>query len=107
MEAIEEIAPIDYMKQEGELLFSLGKNLILSVDAEHYYNGTLAPEHRNMVFLGARLTYKAKKFSYTLDARNLLNTRSFASVAASDITDYRYSFALRPRGIIVTIRYDF
>lgn len=107
VEAIEEIAPINYIKQEGELLFSFDKNFILSVDAEHYYNGTLAPEYRNMVFLGAKLTYKAKRFSYTLDARNLLNIRSFGSVVASDITDYRYSFALRPMGIIVTIRYDF
>ena len=32
VEAIEKIAPINYIKQEGELLFSFGKNFILSVD---------------------------------------------------------------------------
>ena len=63
--------------------------------------------NRNMVFLGAKLTYKAKKFYYTLDARNLLNTRSFGSVITSDITDYRYSYALRPMGIILTVRCNF
>lgn len=107
VEAIEKIAPINYIKQEGELLFSFGKNFILSVDAEHYYNETLASEYRNMVFLEAKLTYKAKKFYYALDARNLLNTRSFGSVVTSDITDYRYSYALRPMGIILTVRCNF
>ena len=87
VEAIEKIAPINYIKQEGELLFSFGKNFILSVDAEHYYNETLASEYRNRVFLEAKLTYKAKKFYYALEARNLLNTRSFGSVVTSDITD--------------------
>lgn len=99
--------PIDNIKQEGELLFSFGRGVTLSVDCEHYYNGSLQPRHRNMVFLGAELSVKTRHLTYALKGRNLLNTASYSSAYTSDITDYVYSYALRPPALIATVRYNF
>ncbi len=107
VESISDLAPVEYIKQEGELLFSFGKRLSATVEAEHYYNGTLMPDYRHLVFLGATLTYKADKFAYSLEGRNLLGTESYSSAFISDITDYRYTYALRPTAIIATIRLSF
>lgn len=108
VDAASKIAPVDYIKQAAELLFDLGKGFTLSVNCEHYYNSsTLLAEYRNMVFLGAELSYKTKRFSYSLEGRNLLNTKSYMSAFISDITDYRYSYSLRPLCIIAVVRFHF
>lgn len=107
VESLADIAPINYIKQNGELLFDFGKGFTASANCEHYYNGTLAPEYRNMVFLGAELRYKHKKLTYSLEGRNLLGTDSYSSAYTADITDYRYSYALRPLAVIATVRYSF
>lgn len=107
VESLDKFEPIDYIKQRAELLFNFGKGFTASVDCEHYYNGTLSPEYRNMVFLGAELIYKTKKITYAIEGRNLLGTSSYSYAFTSDITDYRYSYALRPLAVITTIRYSF
>ena len=107
VESVNKIAPINYIKQTAELLFDFGKGFTVSVDCEHFYNNALSKEFRNMVFLGAELTYKTKKLTYGIEGRNLLGTESYSSAFTSDITDYRYSYSLRPLTIIATIRYNF
>ncbi|MEG2470329.1 MAG: hypothetical protein RSA75_03510 [Bacteroidales bacterium] len=107
VESLEKIAPINYIKQNGELLFDFGNGFTASLDCEHYYNGTLSPEFQNMVFLGAELRYKWKKITYSIEGRNLLGTDSYSSAFTSDITDYRYSYTLRPLGVIATVRFNF
>lgn len=107
VEALDKITPVDYIKQEGELLLSLGKKTTASVDCEHFYNSVLSEKSRNMVFLGAQLRYKTSKIVYSLEGKNLLGTRSYSSAFTSDITEYSYSYALRPRAIIITIRYNY
>lgn len=107
IKSLADIAPINYIKQNGELLFDFGKGFAASANCEHYYNGTLSPEYRNMVFLGAELRYKRKKLTYILEGRNLLGTDSYSSAYTADITDYRYSYTLRPLAVIATVRYSF
>lgn len=108
VESSVKIAPVDYIKQAGELLFDFGRGFNLSVDCEHYYNSsTILSEYRNMVFLGARFSYKIKCLTYSLEGRNLLNTKSYMSAFISDITDYRYSYSLRPLSVIAVVRFHF
>lgn len=98
---------INYMKQSGELLFSFYKTLNVSLNAQHYYSGTLSPQYRNMVFCGVRIGFKAKSIHYTLEGRNLLNNNNYSSAMSSDITTYSYSYAINPRAIIASVRFNF
>ncbi len=99
--------PIDYVEQEGELSFNFGGGFTASVTGQHYYNGTLSPQYRNMVFLDARIGYKAKRVEYIIEGRNLLGTESFNSAFTSDITNYIYSYRLRPTLLMAKIRLRF
>lgn len=107
IDEVDDLAPIDFITQNTELLFTFNKKFTATINAEHYYNGTLSSEYRNMVFLGATLKYSAGKFDYMLEGRNLLGTDAYSSAFTSDITDYRYSYALNPRAIIATVRFKF
>ena len=59
-----------------------------------------------MFFLDAALTYKSRRVEYMLEARNLLDTGSFRSVSQSDITDYAYTYKLRPAAVIFKIKFS-
>ena len=102
----ETLPPIDVVRQHATVDFIIRRKFICRVGGEHYYNAAVGGGDRNMFFLDAALTYKSRRVEYMLEARNLLDTGSFRSVSQSDITDYAYTYKLRPAAVIFKIKFS-
>lgn len=107
IEGIGKMPPIDHIVQKVELLFNFQRGFTSSISGSHYYNGTISSDDRNMFFLDAEISYKSKKFEYILEARNMLNTGVFNSASTIDITNYVYSYNLRPVSVMFKVRFNF
>lgn len=106
IEGGEALDPIDMLRQEAAVNFIIGKKFICRVGCNQYYNAAIGGSDRNMFFLDAGLTYKAKRMEYSLEARNLLDTGMFRSAAYNDITGYVYSYRLRPASVLFKIKFS-
>ena len=99
------LKPINTFVQISNLNFVITESLTLRLMGEHYFNGYISHGDRSMFFLDAEINYKVKKFEYTLQARNMFNTRNFNSASYSDITSYVYAYQLRPSSVIFKVKY--
>lgn len=97
--------PIDGFRQQLDVFVIPFKALSIKCTGEHYFNSTITSGSRSMFFLDASLTYKTKRFEYILEGRNLLNTQSYNNRLYTDITDYEYSYALRPLSILLKVSF--
>ncbi len=102
----ETLPPIDILRQHAAVDFIIRKKFICRIGGEHYYNAAIGGADRNMFFLDASLTYKGKRIEYMLEGRNLLDVGTFRSASQSDITDYVYSYKLRPAAVIFKIKFS-
>lgn len=102
----EMLHPIDMLRQHAALDFIIRKKFICRIGGEHCYNASIGGRDRNMFFLDASLSYKSKRVEYMLEGRNLLDTGTFRSVSQSDITDYVYSYKLRPASVMFKIKFS-
>ncbi len=102
----DELSPIDVVRQHATLDFIVRKKFICRIGGEHYYNAAIGGADRNMFFLDASLTYKSRRIEYMLEARNLLDTGTFHSATQSDITDYVYTYKLRPASVMLKIKFS-
>lgn len=100
------LSPIERVQQSATMDFIIRNKLICRVGGEHYFNSAIGGPDRNMFFLDASLTYKSKRVEYVLDARNLMDITSFSSASQSDITDYVYTYRLRPASVMFTIKFS-
>ena len=98
--------PIDMLRQDAAVNFTVKRKFICRVGAEHYYNAAIEGPDRNMFFLDASLSYKTKRMEYSIEARNLMDTGVFRSAAYSDITGYVYSYRLRPASVMFKIKFS-
>lgn len=98
--------PIDIVKQEAAVTFFITRQLSLRVSGEHYYNSAISKGERNMFFADASLNYTAKRVEYMLEARNLIGTKKYNSASYGDMMSYVYSYGLRPRSIMLKIRFS-
>lgn len=103
----ETLPPIDILRQHARVDLIIRKKFICRIGGEHYYNAAVGGADRNMFFLDASLTYKGKRAEYMLEGRNLLDVGTFRSASQSDITDYVYSYKLRPAAVIFKIKFSF
>lgn len=101
-----ELDPIDMLRQDAAVNFIIKKKFICRIGGEHYYNAAIGGADRNMFFLDAGLSYKTKRMEYSLEARNLLDTGMFSSASYSDITNYVYSYQLRPASVMFKIKFS-
>lgn len=106
IEGSDALDPIDVVQQEATANFIIRKKLICRIGCNHYYNAAIGGADRNMFFLDAGLVYKTKRMEYELAARNLLDTGLFRSAAYSDITNYVYSYRLRPASVLFKIKFS-
>ena len=106
IDGIGKLDPIDRVTQEATVSVIIKKKLICEIGGIHYYNDAISSMDRNMFFVDASLSYKTKKIEYSLEARNLLDTGKFRSASTSDITNYIYSYDLRPASIIFKIKFS-
>ena len=59
-----------------------------------------------MFFLDASLTYKSRRVEYSVEGRNLADVGTFRSASQSDITDYLYTYRLRPASVLFKIKFS-
>lgn len=102
----EKLPPIDAVRQHAALDFIIRERFICRIGGEHCYNAAIGGTDRNMYFLDAALTYKSRRAEYMLEARNLLDTGLFHSATQSDITDYVYTYRLRPASVMFKIKFS-
>ena len=98
--------PIDVLRQDVAVNFIIRKRWICRLGGEHYYNAAIGGTDRHMFFLDASLTWKTERMEYGIEARNLLDCGAFRSAFQSDITDYVYSYRLRPASVMFTIKFS-
>jgi len=104
--SIETLKPINALHQELGLSFRFFRKISLNVNGEHYFNDAIYSGSRNIFFLDAALKYKARKIEYILEGRNLLNTGAYNHSSYNDITNYKYSYTLRPVSVMFKIRFS-
>jgi hypothetical protein len=80
--------------------------LTFTAAAEHFYNNAVVEGSRSMFFTDAYFVYKTKRVDYILEARNLTNEKTYKSVSYNDISDYIYSYELRPVSFLFKIRFS-
>jgi len=97
---------INIFSQKADLNFIIVKKLTFNIAGEHYYNGSISGNNRSMFFLDASANFKTKKFEYTLEARNLFNTKSFNSTFYNEVTSYIFNYQLRPLSMIFKIKFS-
>lgn len=102
----QKIDPIQMLTQKATAKYIITKKWSCSLSAEHSYNSSITSGDRNMFFLDIQTRYKTRRFDYTLEARNLLNTKYFNTASYSDITAYIYSYSLRPFSVLLKVRFS-
>ena len=83
-----------------------GSVLSDGITGEHYLNDAISGGSRNIFFLDASISYKARKFEYILEGRNLLGTGTYNQRTYSDITNFQYLYRLRPLSVMFKIRFS-
>lgn len=103
---VEYLTPINALYQKLGLNLIFIKSLTFSLRGEHYFNDAITSGSRNMFFLDASLTFKTKKIEYILEGRNLVNSISYNQRIYSYLTDYSYSYRLRPVSVIFKVKFS-
>lgn len=98
--------PIDALHQRLAFHFTMFKSFTLKVSGEHYFNSAITSGSRSMFFADASILYKTKRFEYILEGRNLLNTDTYNQRIYTDITDYEYSYLLRPISVMFKVKFS-
>ncbi|MDR1199882.1 MAG: carboxypeptidase-like regulatory domain-containing protein [Prevotellaceae bacterium] len=102
----DEFSPIRNITQTGTLNLFITKTFTFSIAGEYFYNSAITDGSRTILFADAFLVYKTKRIDYILEARNLTNEKAYHSASYSDISDYVYSYDLRPVSVLFKIRFS-
>ncbi len=105
-EGMQALKAINALHQRLGFNFLLFKQLSFNINGDHYLNDAISSGSRNMFFLDISLKFKAKKFEYILEGRNLLNNDFYNQRIWSDITNYQYNYHLRPVSVLFKIRFS-
>ena len=105
-ETAEVLTPINAVHQRLRLSTTFFKRLSASITGEHYLNDAISGGSRNIFFLDASISYKARKFEYILEGRNLLGTGTYNQRTYSEITNFQYLYRLRPLSVMFKIRFS-
>lgn len=98
--------PINAIRQRATVNFIIRKNFTGRIGGDHYYNAAIGGKDRNMFFADAGIEYKSRHIIYSIEARNLLNTTTFHSTVYNDITNYVYSYKLRPASVLFKVKFS-
>lgn len=71
---------------------------------EHFYNDISTTEHLNTFFADASISYKVRKWQFSLSARNLLNVRQYRYTTYSDVQSSEMWTKIRPREILFGVK---
>lgn len=96
---------INVLRQSAALDFIAGDKFIFSFGAQHFYNSTIASGDKNIYFLDSSVSFKAGRFTYSIEGRNLLNRKTFSSKMYSAISSYSYTTDIRPASVLLKVRF--
>ncbi len=100
----QQLTPIYGLQQTAQAKLTVQK-LGLIIATEHYYNSTNQYANGSLTFLNAQLSYSHKQVDYSLDATNILGIETFRSGYYSEANEYTYSYTLRPRALLLKIKF--
>lgn len=91
-----------------DLVFFFTDRVDFQINSERYYFGNLQRDNI-FYFLDVEGTYllQKKKFTLSLEARNLFNTKKFQNFTVSDIGTSTTSYRLLPRFALLKLKYRF
>lgn len=89
---------------KGTLDFTIPGGVTLSTSLYHYYNN-FNDGDRSFLLLNAVAKYTIKRFSFTLSCDNLLNRKTYVYSNLSALTESRAIYNIRPRSILLKIRF--
>ncbi|MBP8677707.1 MAG: hypothetical protein KBH88_04175 [Bacteroidales bacterium] len=105
MDAVQ-LKPINILTQQANLNLIISKKLVMKLSGEHYFNGYLSKNSRSMFFLDSEVIHKRELIEYIVEVRNLFNTGNFNYASYSDVTNYIYSYKLRPLSVMFKIKFS-
>ena len=81
------------------------KSLILNVAFEENYTN-MTEEGRHTWFGDAKITYKAGRFDWELEANNIFNRKVFSRVTYTNMDIYRSTYHLRSFNVMLKVRFN-
>jgi hypothetical protein len=91
------------ISQNFQLSLHINKALTAQVNSEYIYNS--AATERNTNFADAGLKFKTGKYDIEVELNNIFNSKHYVSATYSDISAYYYTYNLRPRSLLLKIRF--
>ena len=88
-----------------DLNFFPMKRLILNVAFEENFTN-MTEEGRHTWFGDAKITYKAGRFDWELEANNIFNRKVFSRVTYTNMDIYRSTYRLRPFNVMLKVRFN-
>ncbi|MDR2408053.1 MAG: carboxypeptidase-like regulatory domain-containing protein [Bacteroidales bacterium] len=101
-----DFSPIKNIMQNVSVNIFITKMATFTMTSEHFYNNAISEGSKSMLFADAYFTYRTKRVDYILEIRNLTNEKMYKSASYSDISDYFYSYELRPVSFLLKIRFS-
>ena len=89
---------------KGTLDFTIPGGVTLTTSLYHYYNNFNYGD-RSFLLLNAEAKYSIKRFSFTLSCDNLLNRKTYVYSNLPALTESRAIYNIRPRSILLKIRF--
>lgn len=87
-----------------DLNFFPMRRLVVNIAVEDNYTN-LTEGSRNAWFGDIKLKYKAGRFDWELEFNNIFNRRTFTKVNYTDMDIYRSTYVLRPRNVMLKVRF--
>ncbi|MDR2127375.1 MAG: hypothetical protein LBP63_11185 [Prevotellaceae bacterium] len=91
------------LSQSLKIGMNFTKTLSAHISGEYTYNS--ATTERSTTFADAGLKLKTKKYDFELELNNMFNSKYYISASYSDISAYYYKYNLRPRSILIKLRF--
>ncbi len=103
LELSKSLKPINSVSQDGKINLFPHKTVTINFNVEYNYNS--ATTNRYSTFADAGIKFKRKQLDLELECNNLFNTKQYVSASYSDISAYYYSYDLRPRSVLLKMRF--
>lgn len=87
-----------------DLNFIPMRTLVVNISIEDNYTN-MTQGSRNAWFGDVKVKYKTGRFDWELEFNNVFNRRTFTKVSYSDMDIYRSTYMLRPRNIMLKVRF--
>jgi outer membrane receptor protein involved in Fe transport len=84
--------------------WNITKNWGVTMDGYHFYDN-LNDDNKNFLMADAGMFLTIKHVRFTLNFNNILNKTTYSYSRITDLSTYRYTNNIRPRSIMLKIRF--